>query len=144
MINSNLLKLISIWNHHDKKCVVLNITSFGTGKYNSLMKTIEIFNFLPLMDNSVPTGLSFLLPITSEIISNHQINHIIKHYQIFSFFFYFILLQEYVVSVLYKTIWILKMFLINILRLADKKLILGFIGVLDMQINLIKILLVVY
>ena len=83
MINSNLLKPISIWNHHDKKCVVLNTTSFGTGKYNSLMKTIEIFNILPLMDNSVPTGLSFLLPITLEVISNHQINHIIKHYQIY-------------------------------------------------------------
>ena len=49
-------------------------TSFGNLKYDCVIKTIEIFNFLPLINNSVTTGLSFLLLIISAIISSKTIN----------------------------------------------------------------------
>ena len=57
-----------------KKCVGLSLTSFGTLKYDYLTKIIEMFNFLPLKNNSVSIGLSFLLSIISAIISSKAIN----------------------------------------------------------------------
>ena len=49
-------------------------TSFSNLKYDCVIKTIEIFTFLPLINNSVTTGLSFLLLIISAIISSKTIN----------------------------------------------------------------------
>ena len=46
-----------------KKWVVLRLTSFGTLKYDYVIKTREIFNFLPLINSSV-TIESNLLPKT--------------------------------------------------------------------------------
>ena len=51
------------------KCVEFSLTSFGTLKYDYITKTIEMFNFLPLINNSVTTGLSFLLLAISAIMS---------------------------------------------------------------------------
>ena len=56
------------------KCVVFSLTSFGTSKYDCAIKTIEILSFLPLINNSVTAGLSYLLPIISAIISSKIIN----------------------------------------------------------------------
>ena len=39
-----------------KKCVEFNLTSFGTLKYECVIKTIEILSFLPLINNSVTIG----------------------------------------------------------------------------------------
>ena len=36
------------------------LTSFGNLKYDCVMKTTEIFNFLPLINKSVTTGFNFL------------------------------------------------------------------------------------
>ena len=44
-----------------KKCVVFRLTSFGTLKYDYVINAIEMFNFLPLINNSVNFGLIFLL-----------------------------------------------------------------------------------
>ena len=49
-------------------------TTFSNLKYDCVIKTIEIFTFLPLINNSVTTGLSFLLLIISAIISSKTIN----------------------------------------------------------------------
>ena len=57
-----------------KKRVEFSLTSFGTSKYDCLINTIEIFNFLPLISNSVTTGFSFLLLIISAIMSSKTIN----------------------------------------------------------------------
>ena len=38
------------------------------------MKTREIFNFIPLLNNSVTVGLSFLLLSISAVISSNAIN----------------------------------------------------------------------
>ena len=51
------------------KCAEFSLTSFGTLKYDYITKTIEMFNFLPLINNSVTTGLSFLLLAISAIMS---------------------------------------------------------------------------
>ena len=51
------LSLIS--NFHNKKCVVFNLTSFGSLKYDCVIKTIEMFSFLSLINNSVTMGLIF-------------------------------------------------------------------------------------
>ena len=51
------------------KCVEFSLTSFRTLKYDYTTKTIEMFNFLPLINNSVTTGLSFLLLAISAIMS---------------------------------------------------------------------------
>ena len=50
------------------KCVEFNLTSLGTLKYDYVIKTREILIFLPLINTSVTTGLSFLLLIISAII----------------------------------------------------------------------------
>ena len=42
-----------------KKCIVFNLTSFGTLKYDCVIKTREIINFLPLINNSVTIEFSF-------------------------------------------------------------------------------------
>ena len=52
--SSPLLKLFVI-----KKWVVFNLTSFGTLKYEWVIKTREVFNFLPLISNLVTTEFSF-------------------------------------------------------------------------------------
>ena len=56
-----------------KKCVVLSLLSFGTGKYDCVIKTKEIFSFLPLINNSMTTGWSLLLLITSAILPSSTI-----------------------------------------------------------------------
>ena len=70
MIYSNLLKFSFIWNFIIKKCVEFSLTSFGTLKYDYVIKTIKILSFLPLINNSVTTGLRFLSLIISAIISS--------------------------------------------------------------------------
>ena len=42
-----------------KKCVVLSLTSFRTGKYGFVMNMREMFDFLPLKHISEITGCSF-------------------------------------------------------------------------------------
>ena len=56
-----------------KKWVVFGLKSFGTLKYDCVIKTREIFNFLPLINNSVSLEFRFLLPIMSAIISSKTI-----------------------------------------------------------------------
>ena len=47
---------------------------FGTLKHNWVIKTREMFNFLPLINNSVTVEFSFLLLIMSAIVSSKTIN----------------------------------------------------------------------
>ena len=53
-----------------KKCVEFSLASYGTLKYDCVIKTIEVFNFLSLINNSVTIGFSFLLLIIPAIISS--------------------------------------------------------------------------
>ena len=55
-------------------CVQFSLTSFGTLNYDCVIKTIEILSFRPLINNSVTTGLIFLLLVISAIISSKAIN----------------------------------------------------------------------
>ena len=55
-------------------CVEFSATSFGTSMYYCVVKTIEMFNFLPLINNSVTTGFSFSSLILSAITSSKTIN----------------------------------------------------------------------
>ena len=55
-----------------QKRVKFTLTSFGTLKYDFVINTIEIFNFLTLTNNSATIGLSFF-------IINYIGNHIIKN-----------------------------------------------------------------
>ena len=57
-----------------KKSVEFSLTYFVTLKYDCVIKTIEMFNFLPLANNSVTTEFSFLLLIITAIISSKTIN----------------------------------------------------------------------
>ena len=52
-----------------KKCVEFNRTSFGTLKYDCVIKTIEILSFLPVINNSVTIGFNLLLSCPQ---SHHQ------------------------------------------------------------------------
>ena len=56
-----------------KKWVEISLTSFGTLKCDCVIKTIEIFNFLPLKNNSATTEFSFF-------IINHISNDTVKDY----------------------------------------------------------------
>ena len=42
-----------------KKCVEFSLTSFGTLKYDCVIKTIEMINFISLINNSVSIGSTF-------------------------------------------------------------------------------------
>ena len=57
-----------------KKWVEFSLLSFGTLTFHCVIKAIEMFNFVPLRNNSVTTGFSFLLLIISSIISSKTIN----------------------------------------------------------------------
>ena len=56
------------------KWLEFSLTSFGTLKYDFVIKTIVMFYFLPLTNNSVTIEFSFLLLIISAIISSKTIN----------------------------------------------------------------------
>ena len=65
--------------------LALSQTSFGTLKYDCVIKTIKMFNFFfPLINNSFATGFSFLLLIIQQ--SYHQ-----KLLTLYIFCLYFIL-----------------------------------------------------
>ena len=53
---------------------MFSLTSFGTLKYDCIIIASEMFNFLRQMNNSVTTGLSFLLLIKSAVIISKTIN----------------------------------------------------------------------
>ena len=75
MIYCNLLKFSFIWILTIKfSCVVFSLTSFGILKYDCVIRIIEMLNFLPLINNSVTAGFSFMLLIISEILSSKTIN----------------------------------------------------------------------
>ena len=57
-----------------KKCVELNLIFFGTAKYDWVIKTRDMFSFLPLINNLVTAELSFSLLIILAIISSSTIN----------------------------------------------------------------------
>ena len=42
-----------------KKWVGFSLTSFGNLKCDCVIKTIEMFNFLPVINNPATTGFSF-------------------------------------------------------------------------------------
>ena len=71
-----------------KKRVEFSQTSFVILKYDCVIKTIEMFNFLPLINNSVTTGLNFLLLIISAITPSKTIN-------ILPFFYLYYILQYF-------------------------------------------------
>ena len=57
-----------------KAWLEFSLTSFGTLKYDCVIKKIEMFNFLPLINNSITTGFRLLSLIISTIISSKTIN----------------------------------------------------------------------
>ena len=61
MIKCDLLKLSVLWNFHYKLVCKNSIIIFGPTKYDCVMKTREMFIFLPLINNLVTIGLNFLL-----------------------------------------------------------------------------------
>lgn len=54
---------------------MFSLKSAGICKYDRAMNTKEIFNFLPLINNSLTTGGNFLLQIISTIISSNIVNN---------------------------------------------------------------------
>ena len=60
-----------------KKWVILSLTSFGTLNYDCVIKVIEIYNFLPLITNSVTIKFNFFQLIISSIISSKTITSFI-------------------------------------------------------------------
>ena len=65
-----------------KKWVEFSLASFSTLNYDCVMKTIEMFNSLPLINDLLLLDLVF--------ITNHISNHIIKNYEYFMFFTYIV------------------------------------------------------
>ena len=72
IIYCNLLKFSFVWNFWDKK--MSSIQSNTYWNYDWVIKTREIFNFLPLINNSVTVEFSFWLWIISAIIWSKTIN----------------------------------------------------------------------
>ena len=57
-----------------KKLLEFSLTSFTILICDCVIKTIEMFNFVPLINNSVTAGFSFLWSITSAIKSSKTVN----------------------------------------------------------------------
>ena len=57
-----------------KKCVVFSLTSFGTLKYDCVIKAIEILSSLLLINSSVTIWSSFSLLIISALILSKTTN----------------------------------------------------------------------
>ena len=57
-----------------KKWLEFSLTSFGTLRYDYVIKTKEMFSFLPVINNSIIIEFSFLLLMISAIISSKTIN----------------------------------------------------------------------
>ena len=95
MFKCNLLKVSFVWNFHDE--IVCWI--FCNSEINCVIKTREIFNFLPLINNPATIGLSFSLLSISEIISSKTID-------IFNIFIDIIHINQ----IFNKSFWIIKVF----------------------------------
>ena len=76
--------------------VVSSLTSFGTLKYDSVIKATEMLSFLPPVNNSVTTEFSFLFLIMSAIIINQDT----LAYPFLLLFFLFILLVNFLENIL--------------------------------------------
>ena len=74
MISCNLIKLSFVWSFHKERCVEFSLTCSGTLKYSYRTKTVGIFNFVSLINNSVTTGFIFFILIISAIISSKTTN----------------------------------------------------------------------
>ena len=57
-----------------KKWLEFSLISFGTLRYDYVIKTKEMFSFLPVINNSIIIEFSFLLLMISAIISSKTIN----------------------------------------------------------------------
>ena len=57
-----------------KKWAELSRKFFGTLKYDYVIKTTEMFNFLTLINNSVTAGFTFLSIIISAFLLSRTIN----------------------------------------------------------------------
>ena len=57
-----------------KKGVEFSLTFFGTVKYNCVIKTREMLSFLPLTNNSVTIGSTFLLLSIQQSYHQKSIN----------------------------------------------------------------------
>ena len=80
-----------------KKYVQFSLTSLGTLKHDFVINAIKVFNFLPLINNSVTIGLSFSLScqqfrhqkllilyssLTSVVFFNNFVNILLFEYSI--------------------------------------------------------------
>ena len=65
-----------------EKLVEFSLRSFKTLNHDYVIKTVEILNFLPLINKSVTTEFSFLLLTISAMISTKTIN-ILRIHQYF-------------------------------------------------------------
>ena len=62
-----------MWNFCNKKVCSIESNSVGTLKCDCVIKTIEMFNFIPQINNSVIIEFNFLL-IIAAIISSKTMN----------------------------------------------------------------------
>ena len=60
MIYCNLLKLSLSCTFYDQKCVQFSLTSFGALRYDCVIKSSEMFGFLPPVRSSVTRDISNL------------------------------------------------------------------------------------
>ena len=105
MTKCNLLKLSFVWNFHDKILYrIRSLTFLVQQNKDCVIKSRDMFCIFLLINNSVTTGLSFLL-------SNQE-----SYYQVLPMFFVFYL--DYVhlfvniiriIQVFKKCFWIVKM-----------------------------------
>ena len=71
-----------------KKWVEFSLTSFETLKYDCVIKTREMSNFVHVVNKSVTIEFSFLLLITSAIISSKTINILRSLSSLYSLIFF--------------------------------------------------------
>ena len=81
-----------------KTSAKFSLTSLDTLKFDCVIKAIQMFNFLPLINNSVTIGFDILLLIISAIISSKTI---VLRFLLY-FFVFFIVFFNCILQYFYK------------------------------------------
>ena len=88
MLKCNLLKFSFVWDFHNKIVCWIWCNIFWNLKIRLCDKKIEMFSFLPLINNLVTIGLCILLP--------HISNYIIKYNRYFLYFIWVIFFNIFI------------------------------------------------
>ena len=133
MITCDLLKLSFVCNFYNKNCVQLCLVSFCITKYVCVIKTAEMYSFLPLINRWFIIWLSCWS--YQQLYYQRLLNFT---FCIWVLFFNFLTDILHITSIFNKSLWIIMLLKTNFFVFFKKILIFFFIWILNIYINFIS------